>query len=241
MLNLTFEKQDHREAWLREQAERGKARQRALHNRFLSIKLFQNVNVFVVLLVFLLLLFSSCWKLLSKISLLLLLLLLYLKNIIRVIQAIIMHRRLGSAEQETSRSRRTEVPVMRMKMMTMCAYISRHDKKKKKRCWQRKVCRWRRSKKSSRWETGLWRRTVVETRLMDSQVFIFTLVSQEPFSSSSSLHSKCSPLSWLLIVPPKHSGQQNPNKRADTRAETWKQSVMILSYYWCVDVNASYH
>ena len=58
MLNLTFEKQDHREAWLREQAERGKARQRALHNRFLSIKLFQ--NVFVVLLVFLLLLFSSC-------------------------------------------------------------------------------------------------------------------------------------------------------------------------------------
>ena len=60
MLNLTFEKQDHREAWLREQAERGKARQRALHNRFLSIQLFQNVNVFVVLLVFLLLLFSSC-------------------------------------------------------------------------------------------------------------------------------------------------------------------------------------
>ena len=58
MLNLTVEKQDHREAWLREQAERGKARQRALHNRFLSIKLFQ--NVFVVLLVFLLLLFSSC-------------------------------------------------------------------------------------------------------------------------------------------------------------------------------------
>ena len=61
MLNLTLvEKQDHREAWLREQAERGKARQRALHNRFLSIELFQNVNVFAVLLVFLLLLFSSC-------------------------------------------------------------------------------------------------------------------------------------------------------------------------------------
>ena len=53
MLNLTLvEKQDHREAWLREQAERGKARQRALHNRFLSIELFQNVNVFVFLLVF---------------------------------------------------------------------------------------------------------------------------------------------------------------------------------------------
>ena len=59
MLNLTLvEKQDHREAWLREQAERGKARQRALHNRFLRIELFQ--NVFAVLLVFLLLLFSSC-------------------------------------------------------------------------------------------------------------------------------------------------------------------------------------
>ena len=61
MLNLTLvEKQDHREAWLREQAERGKARQRALHNRCLIIELFQNVNVFAVLLVFLLLLFSSC-------------------------------------------------------------------------------------------------------------------------------------------------------------------------------------
>ena len=61
MLYLTLvEKQDHREAWLREQAERGKARQRALHNRFLIIELFQNINVFAVLLVFLLLLFSSC-------------------------------------------------------------------------------------------------------------------------------------------------------------------------------------
>ena len=61
MLYLTLvEKQDHREAWLREQAERGKARQRALHNRCLIIELFQNVNVFAVLLVFLLLLFSSC-------------------------------------------------------------------------------------------------------------------------------------------------------------------------------------
>ena len=38
-------------------------------------------------------------------------------------------------------------------------------------------------------------------------------------------------ISIELIVPPKNSGQQNPNKRADTRAETWKQSVMILSYY----------
>ena len=38
-------------------------------------------------------------------------------------------------------------------------------------------------------------------------------------------------ISIELIVPPKYSGQQNPNKRADTRAETWKQSVMILSYY----------
>ena len=62
----------------------------------------------------------------SKIPLLLLLLLLYLKNIISVIQVILMHRRLGSAEQETSRSRRTEVPVMRMKMI-----MYRLDEKKK--------------------------------------------------------------------------------------------------------------
>ena len=74
------QQEDHREAWLREQAERGKARQRALVNRFHLI-IFINFIIFVIFVIlviiiiieighifviFLIILFSSIgWALIS--------------------------------------------------------------------------------------------------------------------------------------------------------------------------------
>ena len=113
---------------------------------------------------------------------------------------------------------------MRMKMMTIFAYTCRHDEKlkvgkakggdevgQKGSQGEKRVCgEGQQSRLGVRTLRSLFLLGFTRTPVI---VNVFRIISIE------------------LIVPPKYSGQQNPNKRADTRAETWKQSVMILSYY----------